>query len=50
METKKVVVRFIALFASLQWSGSEPAMSPRSACVQENPEENLETDAMDALS
>lgn len=31
-ETKKFMTPFIAIFALLQWSGTESAISPRYAC------------------
>uniref|UniRef100_A0A8B9SAC8 Uncharacterized protein n=1 Tax=Apteryx owenii TaxID=8824 RepID=A0A8B9SAC8_APTOW len=32
-QKKNCVTRFIAIFALLQWSGTEPAISPRYACT-----------------
>lgn len=33
LETQKFVTRFIAIFALLRWSGTEPAVFPRCVCI-----------------
>ena len=46
-EAKKFVTCFVSIFALLQWSGTDPAISPRYACTSKEIEsviKNLPTD------
>ena len=35
-EAKKLVTHFTAIFVLLQWSGADPTVSPRYACITDN--------------